>query len=144
MPHQRIALERERLCHLGLFSSAKDAGPYEQAWVESVCHAVETNAVRYMCGVFLRGQEETATLFKRLRACKDGVFFQPFWTEQSHDTYSDAQMAAVATRIGVVPKNVRYIAVYPAYLVVLGPSKEVIRPPSGHHLALVSSFAGAA
>ena len=113
---------------LGVFSSAKDAGPYEEAWVKSVCHAVESNTVRYMCGVFWRGQEETATLFKRLRACEDGVFFQPFWTEESHDKFSVDQMAAIAARFGMVPDNVRYIAVYPAYWVVIGPSKDVSRP----------------
>ena len=81
-----------------------------------------------MCGVFWRGREETETLFKRLRACADGVFFQPFWTDESHDRFNDDEMAAVAARFGVVPKNARYIAVYPAYLVVLGPSGEVSRP----------------
>ena len=60
---------------LGCFASAKLAGPYEQAWVTSVCSAVAENDVRYMCGVFWRGKEETETLFKRLRACEDGVFF---------------------------------------------------------------------
>jgi len=113
---------------LGLFSNAKDVGPYEQAWVESVCHAVESNAVRYMCGVFWRGKAETATLFKRLRACEDGVFFQPFWTEDIHDRLGDDEMAAVAARFGVLSGNVKYNSVYPAYLVVRGPSTEVSRP----------------
>ena len=74
----------------------------KQAWVTSVCSAVAENDVRYMCGVFWRGKEETEKLFKGLRACADGVFFQTCGS---------------------------YIAVYPAYLVVLGPSKEVTRPP---------------
>jgi hypothetical protein len=81
-----------------------------------------------MCGVFWRGKEETETLFKRLRACEDGVFFQPFWTDVKHDRFNDVEMAAVAACFGVVPENASYIAVYPAYLVVLGPSKEVTRP----------------
>ena len=61
---------------LGCFASAKLAGPYEQAWVTSVCSAVAENDVRYMCGVFWRRKKETETLFKRLRACEGGVFFQ--------------------------------------------------------------------
>ena len=77
----------------------------KQAWVTSVCSAVAENDVRYMCGVFWRGKEETETLFKRLRACEDGVFFQPFWTEESRGRFSDDEMAAVAARFGVVPKN---------------------------------------
>ena len=61
-----------------------------------------------MCGVFWRGKEETETLFKRLRACADGVFFQTFWTDESHDGFNDDEMAAVAARFGVVPKNASY------------------------------------
>ena len=61
---------------LGCFASAKLAGPYEQAWVMYVCSAVAENDVRYFGGVFWRGKEETETLFKRLRACEGGVFFQ--------------------------------------------------------------------
>ena len=84
--------------------------------------------MRYMCGVFWRGKAETETLFKSLRACEDGVFFQPFWTEDLHDRLGDDEMAAVAARFGVVSDNVKYISVYPAYLVVRGPSTEVSRP----------------
>jgi len=96
--------------------------------MSTLCSAVAENNVRYMCGVFWRGKEETETLFKRLRACEDGVFFQPFWTDVSHDRFNEDEMAAVAARFGVMPKHASYIAVYPAYLVVLGPSKEVTRP----------------
>ena len=81
-----------------------------------MCSAVAENDVRYMCGVFWRGKEETETLFKRLRACEDGVFFQPFWTDVKHDRFNDDEMAAVAARFGVVPKNARYTAVYPCVL----------------------------
>ena len=84
--------------------------------------------MRYMCGVFWRGKEETETLFKRLRACEDGVIFQPFWTDESHDRFSDDEMAAVAAHFGVVSDNVKYISVYPAYLVVRGPSTDVSKP----------------
>ena len=37
-------------------------------------------------------------------------------------------MAAVAASFGIVPDNVRYIAVYPAYVVVRGPAQEVSVP----------------
>ena len=40
----------------------------------------------------------------------------------------DEYMAAVAARFGVVSDNVKYISVYPAYLVVRGPSTDVGRP----------------
>ena len=110
------------------FSSQKDAGGYTKAWMTAVCSAVAENEVRYICGVFWRGKEETEKLFKRLNVCEGGLFFQPFWTEDDDTRFSDEDMAAVAARFGVVPKNARYIAVYPAYLVVRGPSKEVSVP----------------
>ena len=50
---------------LGCFANAKLAGPYEQAWLTSVCSAVAENDVRYMCGVFWRGKEETGSLTSR-------------------------------------------------------------------------------
>ena len=112
---------------LGLFASATDAGPYEEDWVRDVCYAVESNEVRYLCGVFWP-QSRPETLFKRLRACEDGVFFQPFWTEDCDDKVGDDEMVAVAAHFGVVSDNVKYISVYPAYLVVRGPSTDVSRP----------------
>ena len=113
---------------LGLFASAKDAGPYEEAWLRLVCYAVESNEVRYLCGVFWP-QSRPETLFKELRACEDGVFFQPFWTEDPlHEKLGDNEMVAVAARFGVVSDNVKYITVYPAYLVVRGPSTAVSNP----------------
>ena len=90
------------------------------------CSAVEANQVRHICGVLWRGKEETDTLFKHLRACEGGMVFQPFWIEEPQASINNDEMAAVAARFGVVPQNASYIVVYPAYLVVLGPSKEVI------------------
>ena len=72
------------------------------------------------------GREETETLFKRLRACEDGVFFQTFWTDESHDRFNDDEMAAVAARFGVLTHHVQSIATYPAYVVMLGPCTEVV------------------
>ena len=113
---------------LGFFSSKKNAGPYNNTWLQNVCSAVEANEVRYMCGVFWRGKEETEELFRRLGACEDGIFFQPFWTDVSHGKFSDDEMAAVAARFGVLQHNASYLVLHPAYFVVLDPSKEVIRP----------------
>ena len=80
------------------------------------------------CGVFWP-QSRPDTLFNKLRACHDGVFFQPFWTEDPlHEKLGDNEMAAVAARFGVVPDNMKYISVYPAYLVVRGPSTAVSKP----------------
>ena len=115
-----------------MFASAKDAGPYEEAWVRSVCYAVESNEVRYLCGVFWP-QSQPETLFKTLRACENGRFFQPFWTEDRHDKVGDDEMAAGAARFGGVSDNVKYISVYPAYLVVRGPSTDVSRPHISEH-----------
>ena len=70
--------------------------------------------MRYIFGVFWRGKEETETLFRRLNVCEGGLFFQPFWTDVSHNRFNGTEMAAVAARFGVVPKNASYIAVYPA------------------------------
>ena len=83
--------------------------------------------MRYLCGVFWP-QSRPETLFNKLRACEDGVFFQPFWAEDLHDKLGDNEMAAVAARFGVVSGNVKYISVYPAYLVVRGPSTAVSTP----------------
>jgi len=121
-------LSRSGTITLGFFWSERDAGPYEEDWVKNVYFAIEENNVRYLCGVFWRGKRETETLFKRLRACANGVFFQPFWTDEGHATLNKAETAAVAARFGIVTQNVNKIAVYPAYLVVLGPSGEVSRP----------------
>ena len=128
MPGQKQPLSASGSVRLGLFASAKDAGAYPDEWMNHVCREIEEAQVRYICGVFWCGKEETETLFKRLHACENGIFFQPVWTGESHDGFNDDEMAAVAARFGVVPQNASYIVVYPAYLVVLGPSKEVTRP----------------
>ena len=114
---------------LGLFASAKDAGAYPDRWMNHVCREIEDEQVRYICGVFWCGKEETETLFKRLRVCKDGMFFQPFWIEEPQEGFNDDEIAAAAARFNMtVPKNARFIAVFPAYLVVLGPSASISRP----------------
>ena len=114
---------------LGLFASAKDAGAYPDGWMNHVCREIEEAQVRYICGVFWCGKEETETLFKRLRVCKDGLFFQPFWTEEPQEGFNDDEIAAVAARFNMtVPKNARFIAVFPAHLVVLGLFASISRP----------------
>ena len=70
---------------LGLFASAKDAGAYPDEWMNHVCRENGEAQVRYICGVFWCGKEETETLFKRLRICKEGMFFQPFWIEEPQE-----------------------------------------------------------
>ena len=67
---------------LGVLASASNAGPYQFAWQQPVCSAVVENRVRYICGLFWRPKSETEFLFKQLRACEDGLFFQPFWTDE--------------------------------------------------------------
>ena len=114
---------------LGLFASAKDAGVYPDGWKRHVFREIEEAQVRYICGVFWCGKEETETLFKSLRVCKDGMFFQPFWKEEPQEGFDDAEIAAVAARFDMsVPNNARFIAVFPAYLVVLGPFSSISRP----------------
>ena len=114
---------------LGLFASAKDAGAYPDGWMNHVCREIEEAQVRYICGVFWCGKEETETLFKRLRVCKDGMFFQPFWKEEPQEGFNDDEFDAAAVRFDMsVPKNARFIAVFPAYLVVLGPFSSISRP----------------
>ena len=107
---------------LGLVASASDAGPYQDSWLSTVCTAVAAERVRFMCGVFWRGKGDTESFFKRLRASDYGLFFQPFWTEEPQDGFNDDEAAAVAAHFGVVQENASYVAVYPAYLVALGPS----------------------
>ena len=78
--------------------------------------------MRYMCGVFWRTKEDSETCFKQLRACEDGLFFQAFWTEEPQGGFDDDEVAAIVAHFDMVPENTKYIAVYPAYFVALGPS----------------------
>ena len=107
---------------LGFFASASNAGPYKATWLESVCSTFVRERVRYICGIFWRPKSETEFFFKQLRACDDGLFFQPFWTDEPQDGFSNDEVAAVAAHFNVVAKNTKYVVVYPAYFVALGPS----------------------
>ena len=91
---------------IGLCASEKGAGAYGLGWKESDSHAVQRNDVRYLCGVFLRPRGETALLFSTLGACQDGLFFQPFWTEEAHESGTAEEIAAVAARFHMVEANV--------------------------------------
>ena len=113
---------------LGLFASAKDAGAYPDGWMNHVCREIEEAQVRYICGVFWCGKEETETLFKRLRICKEGMFFQPFWIEEPQEGFNDDEFDAAAARFDMIAKNARFIAVFPAYLVVLGRFSSISKP----------------
>ena len=93
-----------------------------------MCDAVRRFDVRYVCGVFWQGKDDNTSLFKKLRACGGGLFFQPFWFEDPYERCTDAETAAVAARFDMMPDNVQFISVYPAYLLVLGPSEEVSKP----------------
>ena len=85
---------------LGFFASKKHAGPHEKAWRSMVCSAVAESNVHYICGVFWRKKDEIETLFKQLGATDSGVFFQPWWTEASHDMFDPQMMTALGTQIG--------------------------------------------
>ena len=113
---------------LGLFASAEDAGAYPDEWMTPVCRAIVEAQVRYICGVFWSGKKETETLFKRLRICKAGMFFQPFWIEEPQEGFNDDEFDAAAARFDMIAKNARLIAVFPAYLVVLGRFSSISRP----------------
>ena len=113
---------------LGLFASAKDAGAYPDGWMRHVFREIEEAQVRYICGVFWCGKKETETLFKRLRICKAGMFFQPFWIEEPQEGFNDDEFDAAAARFDMIAKNARLIAVFPAYLVVLGRFSSISRP----------------
>ena len=89
--------------------------------------------MRYICGVFSRGKKDTEKLFKELNIGQGALFFQPFWAQHADgDADGGAQQrerAAVAARFEMgVPKNVKHVAVYPAYVVVRGPSQSVSVP----------------
>ena len=113
---------------LGLFASAEDAGAYPDEWMNHVCREIVEAQVRYICGVFWSGKKETETLFKRLRICKAGMFFQPFWIEEPQEGFNDDEFDAAAARFDMIAKNARLIAVFPAYLVVLGRFSSISRP----------------
>ena len=83
--------------------------------------------MRYICGLFWRPTSETEFLFKQLRACDDGLFFQPFWTYEPQDGFNNDEVAAVAAHFNVVQQDASYVAVYTAHLVALGPS--VVKRP---------------
>ena len=115
------------LVTLGLVASASDAGPYQASWLDMVCSAVAGDQVRYLCGVFWRGKEDTEPFFKILRAGEYGLPFQPFWTEEPQDGFNNDEVAAVAAHFNVVQQDASYVAVYTAHLVALGPS--VVKRP---------------
>ena len=78
--------------------------------------------MRYVCGISWRPKSETELLFKQLRACEDGLFFQPFWTTEPQECFHDDEVAAAAAHFNMLPENTKCIVVYPAYFVALGPS----------------------
>ena len=88
----------------------------------------------------LAWEGDTEKLFKDLNIWEGDLFFQPFWTAHADgdaDGSSDASrltdetMDAVAARFEMgMTKNVKPVAVYPAYVVVRGPSQDVSVP---HH-----------
>ena len=92
-----------------------------------VCSAVAGDQVRYLCGVFWRGKEDTEPFFKILRAGEYGLPFQPFWTEEPQYGFNNDEVAAVAAHFNVVQQDASYVAVYTAHLVALGPS--VVKRP---------------
>ena len=89
--------------------------------------------MRYICGVFSRGKKDTEKLFKELNIGQGALFFQPFWIQHA-DGHADGgaqarEREAVAARFEMgAPKNVKLVGVYPAYLVVRGPSQDVSVP----------------
>ena len=105
---------------LGIFASAKRAGPHEPPWMSMVCSAVAESNVHYICGVFWRKKDEIETLFKQLGACESGVFFQPWWTHDCHDHFDAQMMKALGHRWEIEAQNSSFVAVYPAFLVALG------------------------
>ena len=115
-------------------ASQKEARNYPRAWKHDVRSAVADFQVRYICGVFSRGKKDTEKLFKELNIGQGALFFQPFWTEDADGSsdasrLTDEDMAAVAARFEMgVPKHVKLVAVYPAYVVVRGPSQDVSVP----------------
>ena len=72
--------------------------------------------------------------------CEGGLFFQPFWTEDDDGRLKDENMDAVAERFEMVRENVGYIAVYPAYMVVLGHPRRITVPPIRHQPFWVNEF----
>ncbi len=114
---------------LGLFASRKGSCNYPRAW-KNVRSAVADFQVRYICGVFSRVKKDTEKLLKELNIGQGALFFQPFWTEHAEGDADgcaqERERDAVAARFEMgVPENVRRVGVYPAYLVVRGPSQDV-------------------
>ena len=86
------------------------------------------NQVRYIVGVIWHGKEETEKLCKGVNVCEGGLFFERFCTEDPYERMTDEYMAAIAGRFEIVPENARYIAMYPAYMMVRCPSNDVTVP----------------
>ena len=120
-------LSKDGSVMLGLVSGHKFSYAYSSRWMKGGRSTVAEQQVRYICGVFPRGKEDTEKLFKELNWCEGALFFQPFWIEDADDRSAATRlthenMAAVADRFQMeVPNNVKYVAVYPAYVVVRGP-----------------------
>ena len=120
-----------RLCNgaavaVGAIFSDGSSCCYDRAWQRCVAAAIEENEVRYIAGVFLPPKKaEVDKLFKALHVREGHMLFQPFWTE---DKCIDEDIAAVADRFDVLPANARYIAVYPAYVLIRGSCNELSVP----------------
>ena len=100
--------------------------------------AVAELQVRYICGVFSRVKKDTEKLFNELNIGQGDLFFQPCRT---HHAEGDAdggaeerERHAVAARFEMeVPKNVRRVRVYPAYVVVRCPLQNASVPHIAEH-----------
>ena len=108
-------------------------GGFCATFISKVQTAIKKHNVRFVAGLFSCPPEDVQDLFSTLHTNGTSPFFQPFWTEDANPLTpcwygNEVDVHAVADRYKVRPKDVKYIAVYPAYIVILGPCREVVVP----------------
>ena len=94
---------------------------YDKTFKTSVRSAVADHNVRFIAGVFSCPKGQVEALFSSLIRCEGRLILQPWWTEDAGTRFDVEDLAAVAARFGVRRTDVPYMAVYPAYVVMLGP-----------------------
>ena len=108
------------------------AEPYDNRWLDSVRRSLADYQVRFLAGVPLCPREQVEALLSSLNIAGSRSFSQSWWTKDPGSSLltqpGDEEWDAVAANFGVRPEDAMYVATYPAYVVMLGPCKDVVVP----------------
>ena len=106
--------------------------PYDDSFMTAVKSAVADQNVRFVAGMFTGSRKRVEELVSP-REAGSRLFFQPWWTEDEGTVpdgkgLQEEEEAAVAAEFGIWRRHMRHMVAYPAYVVVLGPCKDVVVP----------------